>query len=47
MGRGNEDYDDDDESFRAVSTWDRSYTPQWQGLQRFIIFQGEAETVYS
>ena len=43
---GHEDHDHD-ESFRAVSTGDESYAPQWQGLQRFIIFQGEAETVYS
>jgi hypothetical protein len=28
--------DDDDESFGAVSTGDRSYTPQWRGLQRLF-----------
>jgi hypothetical protein len=42
---GHED-DDDDGSFRAVSTRDRSYTPQGRGLERLIIFQGEAETDY-
>ena len=29
---GHEDGDDNDESYRAVSTGDRSYTPQWRGL---------------
>jgi sister chromatid cohesion protein DCC1 len=40
------DEDEGDESFRAVSTRDRSYTPQWRGLERLFIFQGEAETDY-
>ena len=43
---GHED-DDDDDGFRAVSTGDEFYAAQWQVLQRFIIFQGEAETFYS
>ena len=38
--------DDDDETFHAVSTGDRSYTRQWRGLKR-LFSQGEAETVYS
>jgi sister chromatid cohesion protein DCC1 len=37
--------EDEDESSRTVSTGDRSYTAQWQGLERFIL-QGEAGTVY-
>jgi hypothetical protein len=27
----------EDESFRAVSSGDRSYTPQWRGSQRVIL----------
>jgi sister chromatid cohesion protein DCC1 len=29
-----EDEEEEEESFRAVSTRDRSYTPQWRGLQK-------------
>jgi sister chromatid cohesion protein DCC1 len=30
---GHDEEEEEEESFRAVSTGDRSYTPQWRGLQ--------------
>jgi sister chromatid cohesion protein DCC1 len=41
---GHEDEDDEDESFRAVST---AYRPYTLATLRQIVFQGEAKTVYT